>query len=69
MAKSPTKTADDPHPPQVFREVDNAARYNTKHRTTLPTADKSMATAGCLDAFSGEGDCRDHGLTAWRGDT
>jgi len=51
MAKSPTKTADDPHPPQVFREADNAARYNAKHRTILPEAGKSTAAAGYLDTF------------------
>lgn len=69
MAKSPTKTADDPHPPQVFREADNAARYNTKHRRILPVAGKFTATAGYPDAFFEDGDCRDHGFTAWRGDT
>lgn len=53
MAKSPTKTADDPHPPQVFREADNAARYNTKHHRILPVAGKFTATAGAgySDAF------------------
>lgn len=69
MAKSPTKTADDPHPPQVFREADNTARYNAKHRRILPEAGKSTAAAGYLDTFFEDGDCRNHGFTAWRGDT
>mgnify|MGYP000510347421 CR=1 FL=1 len=69
MAKSPTKTADDPHPPQVFREAGNAARYNARHRTILPVAGKSTAAAGYLDTFFEDSDCRDHGFTAWRGDT